>query len=502
VIGVDPRLRDPAHGEFQPTLAAAQRYGCRTFVASVAGAMHGASTVAQAPSTPRSTPLSQHVGVLQVAGSITSDETWDADLVRVVGDVFVEDGVVLTIAPGTRVEFEDYYRLQVRGTLDARGRPDRQIVFTTDEPAAFALDASRTGCWNGIRFDGTLARNEPSRLAYCVLEYSKAVGGAGPHPRCGGALSVEGYAGVELENCILRDNLADWGGALFLYRQANARIAGSLIARNHALQNAAAIYCAYSYPTIVDDTIVANQIHNAANPFVETSATVFFVAKPLFAHCIVWGNVPDFVYQHQQTWGAKLFVTHANDIQDWTDGGDNFALDPRFVDAANADWRLSFASPCIDAAQRLDGAGRPPATDLAGSARELDGDLDTDPRVDLGAYEHSPLELASSGALGSLATARCWGEDGGSATLYAARGALVPRELATPFGGLRLSPRKSFVVGNAALGSSQPGTLVFALPSDPALAGETFGFQLLASSSLAPAGQAYTNAVELTLVAP
>lgn len=421
---------------------------------------------------------------------------------QVLGDVVVEDGVTLTIAPGTRVEFQDYFRLTVHGTLDARGRADRPITFTSAHPELFALDASRTGCWNGLRFEEKPAHNAPSRLEHCVIEFSKAVGGAGAHPDGGGALSVEGCAGVELVNCSLRSNLAAVGGALFLYRQANVRIVGCLIADNHALENAAAVYCAYSYPTIANCTVVANRIHNASNPYSETFAIQGFVAKLDLAHDIVWDNTPDVVYQHAQTFGAKSALTRKCDVEDWPGGGDSFSLDPRFVDAAAGDWRLGFASPCVDAGERLDDAAHPPLHDLDGRERSLDGDLDTHPRLDLGAYEFAPLELATDGALGGSATCRLWGEDGGTGTLYVARGGLSPRALATPFGGLRLEPRGSFAAGTCALGAAQPGTLVLALPSDPALVGERFGFQALSTSSHAPAGRALTNALEITLALP
>lgn len=495
MIGIDPSLRDPEHGDFRPANPAAQRYGCRTFTG-------GKSAQVVPPARRPTTGSGARASVLQVAGSITVDTTWDADLVQVLGDVVVEDGVTLTIRPGTRVEFADYYRLQVRGTLDARGRADRRIVFTTDEPELFVPDDSLTGCWNGIRFEEKLAHNAPSLLVWCVLEHSKAVGGSGKHPTCGGALSVEGCAGVELESCILRSNVALHGGALFLYRQANVRVAGTLIADNHALLNAAAVYVAYSYPIFASCTLVANRIHNQSSPYEATSAVQSFLAKPVLAHCIVWGNAPDIPYQHAQTFGAKAFYTRRCDVEDWPGGGDSFSLDPRFVDPAAGDWRLAFASPCVDAGTRLDGAARPPALDLDGRERELDGDLDTRARLDLGAFEHAPLELVTSCALGSSAIARLWGEDGATATLFAARGGLLARTLDTPFGGLRLEPRSSFALGAASLGSAQPGTLHFTLPADPALAGASFGFQALASDGHAPQGAAYTNAIELTLVAP
>lgn len=503
MIGSDPKLRDPLHGDFRPANPAARRYGCRTFVtaASAGGTRRERAERGQTTHV-SATDESSRSSVIQVGGSIASDTTWNAELVQVQSDVVVEDGVTLTIAPGSRVEFADYFRIQVRGTLLARGRAERRITFTTDEPQLFTPDGSQSGCWNGIRFEAKRARNPRSVLQYCTLEYAKAVGGAGRHPRCGGALSVEACAGVELENCVLRENVADYGGALFLYEQANVRVAGTSIESNHALVDAAAVYVAYSYPTFANCTIAANRIHNQANPYQATSAVASFVAKPRFAHCIVWGNAPDVVYQHEQMFAAKAWTTRRCDVEAWPGGGDSFALDPRFVAPATGDWRLSFASPCVDAATRLDETARPPAFDLTGLARELDGDLDTTPRLDLGAHEFAPFELVTTGVLGAPALARVWGEDGATATIFVARGGVLGREIATPFGGLSLEPRGCFALGSVALASAQPGEFGFTLPDDPALAGERFGFQALTSDGHAPQLAAYTNATELTLLVP
>jgi hypothetical protein len=350
VSGIDPQLVDPENGDYRVARESpAEGYGCQTFAARAQP---------PEPATARPAPhfSSGHRDVVDVSGSISVNTVWSADTVRVVGDVTVEEGVTLTIDPGVRVEFQDYYKLDVAGTLVAIGTPSEQIVFTTDEPQAFVVDGSHAGCWDGIRFDETLSTNAPSHLAYCVIEYSKASGGGGLYPYGGGAISVVDFSGLTVENCVLRRNAADYGGAVFLYRNAGPKITGNLIVDNHALENASAIYCAYSYPEIVNNTIVGNMIHNLEDPYIESCAVLNFLSKGVFTNNIIRDNDPDFVYLHSQLWHNKAYYTHYNNIEDYDTSGDNLDADPLFVPGPVGCYYLSqtaagqsVQSPCVDA---------------------------------------------------------------------------------------------------------------------------------------------------------
>jgi hypothetical protein len=381
-------LRDPDHGDFRLRLGSpAVGYGCQTFATPTAGS--DSMPARPAPRSPRQTRI-------DVAGPIDVDTTWNADLVRVVGDVAVLDGITLTIAAGTRVEFQDYYTLAVAGTLQAVGTPDARILFTTDEPDAFGVNPFTLGCWHGIRFENIAATNAPSRLAWCILEYSKAVGaGSGDYPYAGGAIAIIDSANVTIENCLLRHNVADYGGALFCYRNANPTIAGNLIVDNHALDNASAIYCGYAHPRIVNNTIVRNTIHNEQDPYIDTCAILCFLAKPQCANNIIRDNDPTVPYMHSQLWSAKAWYTHFNNIQAGDTTGDNIDADPHFVAPLGVDglsgtpddnFRLLRGSVCIDAG---DDTRLPLAlsADFDGVTRIIDGEPDGTPCVDMGAFE-------------------------------------------------------------------------------------------------------------------
>ena len=421
VIGIDPELTDPEAGDYRPAPGSpAEAYGCQSF----------AERRAPEPPSPgarRARREEARRDEIIVAGSIVEDTVWDADLVRVVGDVTIEDGVVLTIVPGARVQFEDYYRLTVAGALLAEGSADNRIVFTTDEPEAFTIDDSHAGCWNGIRFERTSSGNAASRLACCIVEYSKATGEEGGlHPYGGGALSVVDFSKLRIENCIFRSNVAAYGGAIFLYRQANAQLVGNLMVDNHALENGAAVYCAYSYPKLVNNTVTRNRIHNEDAPYIESCAVLNFIARPVFSNNIFRKNDPEAVYLHGQLWNNKDYYTHYNNIEDYAEPlGDNIDSDPLFVDPGQGAYQLGAGSPCIDAA---DNGAVPEGveTDLDGGPRFVDDPLTEDtgfgepPLIDMGCYEYQPptcpADITGDGVvdvLDLLAVLAAWGSSGG-----------------------------------------------------------------------------------------
>ncbi len=369
-------MNDPEEGDYSLAPGSpATGYGCRTFDGD---GDSGRSSGPNRPA-PRIFGSVDKGNEITVSGPITTDTVWKADKVNVVGDVTVENGVPLTIDPGVLVEFHDYYRLSVPGRLLALGTPTERILFTTDEPNLFTVDASHTGCWNGIRFHDTPETNGTSILEYCILEYSKATQSGGSdsvYPYGGGAVSLFPFSKLAIRKCIFQNNVAGNGGALFLYQNACPRIIGNLFTDNHALENASVAYCAYSYPEFTNNTAVNNPIHNLENPYIDSCAVLSFLAKPKFTNNIFQRNDPEYVYLHCQLLENKGYYTHFNNIDDYGKGGLNIDADPLFVKDPD-DLRLQDQSPCINRGTN-DGA---PLEDLDGASRPGMG------TVDMGAYE-------------------------------------------------------------------------------------------------------------------
>ena len=372
VVGVDPEIVDPKNGDYRTAPGSpAAGYGCRIFPAREAPPI-GASRDGYAVSVPAARGDRTTV---TVSGTIGADALWSADTIRVAGDVAVADSVTLTIAAGTLVEFQDFCDLTVLGRLLAVGTPDDPILFTTDEPGAYAADTTTTGCWAGIRFPWTSALNEESRLEHCVFECSK---GLGDEP-FGGALSFVGFSKALVRNCAFRSCLAGYGGAIFCSHHATPEIVGCVIEGNRALTAGSAIYNMYAYPEITSCTITSNQCLNM-EPFDATGAVHNHISKPRTTGTIAYANRSSY-FIPTQLLEAKGYYTTYCDIEDGHEGAGNIDADPLFVDRGEHPYALAPGSPCVNVGATDTTGHRLSAVDVAGLPRRFGG------RVDIGAYE-------------------------------------------------------------------------------------------------------------------
>lgn len=219
------------------------------------------------------------------------------------------------------------------------------------------LRSNSAGEEGGAAYFGTLMD--------CSLigNYAKRSGGAGYKStviRCKviGNSSEEaggGLLGGSVENSLIVSNTASGGGGVmgWIYTHGNvepAIVNHCTIVGNRGLANAGVAYC-----TVTNSIVVFNQ---ADSPN-EYNGSVFAdsCATPLPAS-----------------------------------GTGNLSADPRFVDAANGDFRLQPISPCINAGNN---AGISGDTDLDGLPRRVGN------QVDMGAYEFQSfrpgLRIATSG---------------------------------------------------------------------------------------------------------
>jgi parallel beta-helix repeat protein len=105
-------------------------------------------------------PPSNHI-----SGSIGTDTIWTVlgGPYIVIGDVFVELGITLTIEPGVVVEFKNGTLLMVNGTLNAQGNETNMITFTSNETHP------QSGDWEGIDFNNA---HSGSKISFSRIEYA------------------------------------------------------------------------------------------------------------------------------------------------------------------------------------------------------------------------------------------------------------------------------------------------------------------------------------------
>ena len=166
--------------------------------------------------------------------TISKDTTWSG-LIMVGGDVFVEQGVTLTIAPGTIVKFRridetsdqnmfavdsPYYpqaELIIRGRLIARGTANDNITFTSAE-----IDA-RPADWGAVNFLGS----EGNVIEYCRFMFAyNGVHAHGSSVQISRSEFVKNGVGVSFKS------EEETPGVAWFGKRSNVQVTGSIISRN------------------------------------------------------------------------------------------------------------------------------------------------------------------------------------------------------------------------------------------------------------------------------
>ncbi|MCD4737202.1 MAG: right-handed parallel beta-helix repeat-containing protein, partial [Bacteroidales bacterium] len=223
---------------------------------------------------------------ISVSGTISTNTTWTGvDTVKVTGDIYVNNGITLTIDPGIFVEFQGHYKLEVDGTLLAIGKETDTITFTAAD--------QNTG-WNRIVFDNTPSTNDSSKIVYCKLEYGKATNVG---YRYGGAVYVYSFNKVKIFNCLFRNNYAEFDGGAIYCRFANISISNCFITGNYGdvqgggiyltgsdaeIKNCnisnnsgpsfgGGIYCADNAPLLINNLIANNSAANCGGVYLNNS---------------------------------------------------------------------------------------------------------------------------------------------------------------------------------------------------------------------------------------
>ncbi|MBL9147845.1 MAG: right-handed parallel beta-helix repeat-containing protein [Phycisphaerae bacterium] len=226
----------------------------------------------------------------------------------------------------------------------------------------------------------------------------------------GGAFDSANGTQPTFERCVFKGNKAIRAGALEFFGGSQPKVTNCLFVGNQATGSGGggAIWLgSSSNGTFRNITVTGNSATVVGGGIYNTGGT------STFANVISFGNTgPGTVADNGiKSQGGTSTITYSC-VQGIMSGTGNINLDPKFADAPNADYRLSLASPCIDAGNN---ASVPAGVtvDLDGSARFVDqpGVVDTGagtaPIVDMGAYElpfqapACPTDLDGDGITGA-----------------------------------------------------------------------------------------------------
>ncbi|VGO14436.1 hypothetical protein PDESU_02997 [Pontiella desulfatans] len=186
----------------------------------------------------------------------------------------------------------------------------------------------------------------------------------------GGGLLCNAQSGsINVSRCLFFGNetARDGGGVRLLH---NSMLTDTLIAGNNAGNKGGGEYGGLEGSSyIINCTIVSNQAPVGGG-----------VSRSTILNSIVYGN----------TAGSNPNITADSDVAfscspQLTAGvNGNINSDPKFIDPLSGNYRLLMTSPCLDSGTN---AFVYSLSDLDGSTRIRDGNLDGTPIVDMGAYE-------------------------------------------------------------------------------------------------------------------
>lgn len=188
---------------------------------------------------------------IYVSGNISSNTTWNADTVKITGDVTVGAGVVLTVNPGTYVEVQGYHRITVGGSVKAIGTKTDTIVFTAHDITGFWEDTlSVAGGWAGFNITNTYASADTSFFEFCKIQYGKRYGDYGGDIK-GGAIFASDYGTLIIRNSFINSNTVisytdlgngSAGGAVYCKRVNIVNIENNRFEQNRSFERGGAVF--------------------------------------------------------------------------------------------------------------------------------------------------------------------------------------------------------------------------------------------------------------------
>jgi len=296
------------------------------------------------------------------------------------------NGDTVHVAPGTYVENIDFLgkAITVVGTggsavttIDGNGAGS-VVTFQNGEAADSVLDGFTitNGNASGVVCSSSSPTITDSRIT-----------GNGAWSWGGGLFCAN--SSVTISRTSVDGNDAGLGGGIACFGSAPT-IADAIIQGNSAWgiwwgpytfepPMGGGIFCLASSATIAGSDILGNWASYGTGVYSELGSFSFITDS------IVWGNALE------DDGSGLIYASYSDIAGGWPGPPGNIDADPQFQ---NGGYLLSSSSPCIDAGTPT---AAPTGTDLGGSPRFLDGDLDRVMRVDMGAHEFAHVQLVITG---------------------------------------------------------------------------------------------------------
>ncbi|UCC29238.1 MAG: S8 family serine peptidase, partial [Phycisphaerales bacterium] len=238
----------------------------------------------------------------------------------------------------------------------------------------------------GSKGGGLINNNESSPLISGVTFHNNTA-------NIGGGMMNEYDSSPSVTNCTFSGNEANHGGGM--HNQGGSPTVTNCTFSANVAGRGGGVYNIGSNLALTNCTLGGNTATNNGNAMACDSYEQSYPSTVQMVNCILWDG-GDEIWNND---GSTITVTYTDVQDDDPDDGvvypgtGNIDDDPLFVDADGADdvagteddnLRLGPGSPCIDTG---DNTAVTVPIDLDGNIRIVDGDGDTTPTVDMGAYE-------------------------------------------------------------------------------------------------------------------
>ena len=206
--------------------------------------------------------------------------------------------------------------------------------------------------------------------------------------RCGVGIKMFQAGSPRIEGNVIRDN---WGDAINMVNHSDADIVQNVITGNKRYGIYALVPGGGRGPFIINNTIAENGRAGIGS--------FGFHARSEIINNIIWGNPclavdaylgespPLIQFNNLFAPNGSLFeggvLTNLNQVPV------NISGNPQFACPLSGDYRIMAGSPCIDAGSN--GVPFLPSVDFGGTPRIVDGDSNSIPQVDMGAFEFNPV---------------------------------------------------------------------------------------------------------------
>lgn len=296
--------------------------------------------------------------------------------IQVTDNVIVENGVTLAFSPGATISFNDFYSIDVQGTILAEGSAEDRITFTSADPYLFTYDNDLAGCWDGFKFNNTNDTNPTSIFSYAMIEYAKAVNNTLPgYTDSGAVFNVSAFDKLRVENSIFHNNYANYGAIFSLNKDSNITFINNQVTDNKVALGGSLALINYSNPRIINNTIINNEVLNQ-DDFHATGVIESYIAKPIIYNNIMYENIDTFFEEHQ-LFSAKAYHTRFNGL-DFPFGFNNILLsDEEVIIDDNGIYILNASDATLDSASlELPFGIQIPLYDIKGNPRLVNSSID------------------------------------------------------------------------------------------------------------------------------